>query len=94
MVYVFIRQQVADFDRWIASFEGNATWRMGVGEQNFRVYRDADDPTFVTLVQGWADFATAQIYLSSDELRRKMQDAGVIGEPTIYVMEELKSGQL
>lgn len=84
-----MRQKVIDYDRWKATFDANLLWRTQSGMRSYRIYRDVDDASIVTTIQEWDSFEVAQLHAQSPELRRKLQDAGVIGEPMIYIMNEL-----
>ena len=94
MVYMMLRFKVADYERWKATFDGSALWRMNIGEQNYHVYRDVDDPNEVTLLEGWEDFTTAQLFATSDDLRRKNDEGGVIGPPQILFLNEVEGKML
>jgi quinol monooxygenase YgiN len=88
MIFILVRHQVADYDRWQAEFQADASRRMNSGEQSVRVFRDADDPKMITIIEEWPDFPTAQMFIQSEDLRRRMQAGGVIGDPTIMFLQE------
>jgi len=47
------------------------------------VFRSADDPNEVVLLQDVADVAKARTWLGSEDLKAAMQKSGVIGSPNI-----------
>jgi hypothetical protein len=52
------------------------------------VFQSVDDPNDVTV---WHDFESAEearAFVSSDALRRAMQEAGVQGQPEIWFVRE------
>jgi hypothetical protein len=47
------------------------------------VFRNADDPNEVVVLQDVADVAKARNWFGSDDLKAAMQKDGVIGSPSI-----------
>jgi hypothetical protein len=47
------------------------------------VFRSADDPNEVVVLQDVADVAKARTWLGSDDMKAEMQKSGVIGSPSI-----------
>ena len=48
-----------------------------------RVFRNADDPNEVVILQDVADIAKARTWFASDDLKDAMQKSGVIGSPSV-----------
>ena len=57
--------------------------RVSAGITNGRVFRSADDPNEVVVLQDVADVAKARTWFGSDDLKAAMQKSGVIGSPSI-----------
>ncbi|HEY3377887.1 MAG TPA: hypothetical protein VGL77_10380 [Armatimonadota bacterium] len=89
MFNIVMRFKVIDYPRWKAEFDADDSWRRTSGEQDYRVFRDADDPTLITVMLGWESMDTGQLFISSPLLRRKLQDGGVIGEPNYFLVNEV-----
>jgi len=53
------------------------------------VYRDAQDPNTVVVVNRFPDQETARHFLGSPELQRAMERAGVVGQPELWFTEDL-----
>jgi hypothetical protein len=47
------------------------------------VFRSAEDPNDVVVLQDVADVAKARTWVGSEDLKAAMQKSGVIGAPTI-----------
>jgi len=62
--------------------------RKGMGVTDASVYRDADDPSYVTVTHTFKDIGTAKAFAGSAELRSAMERAGVAGPPEIWFGEE------
>ncbi len=75
--------KVKDFNTWRTSYIGNEKGRQSAGITNGRVFRSADDPNEVVILQDVADVAKARTWFSSDEMKATMQKSGVVGSPTV-----------
>lgn len=87
MIVAAIRHPVSDYDQWKAVFdqypptEGGALFA--------RVNRSVDDPNTVAVIAGFESTEAAKAFLDSPELKARMQEAGVAGEPRIELYEEV-----
>jgi hypothetical protein len=78
-----IHFKVKDFNAWRTSYEANSTSRASAGVTNGKVFRSADDPNEVVILQDVADVAKARTWLGSDDMKAAMQKGGVVGSPSI-----------
>jgi hypothetical protein len=56
---------------------------VSAGMTNGKVFRSADDPNEVVVLQDVADVPKARTWFGSDDLKAAMQTSGVIGSPSI-----------
>ena len=91
MVHVLVRHKVADFNRWKESFDSYLNTRMRAGELGFRLFQSVDDPRDVTLLSDWDSVEQARRFMSSEELRSRMQQAGVVGTPDVHYVEDVRA---
>jgi len=89
MVYVLVHHKVSDYRHWRSVFDAALELRQKSGERGCRVFRSAGDPNQLTLLFEWEDLQQAQRYMTSAELRRKMEEAGVEGAPEIQYLGEM-----
>jgi hypothetical protein len=75
--------KVKDFNAWRTGYNENEKGRVSAGITNGRVFRSADDPNEVVVLQDVADVAKARNWFGSDDLKAAMQKDGVIGSPSI-----------
>ena len=75
--------KVKDYAAWRTSYDGNEKSRLSAGITNGRVFRRAEDPNDVVILQDVADVAKARTWFGSDDLKAAMQKSGVIGSPSI-----------
>jgi hypothetical protein len=80
---VTIHLKVKDYATWRAGYDGHEKNRVSAGITNGRVFRRAEDPNDVVILQDVADVAKARTWLGSDDLKAVMQKSGVIGSPNI-----------
>ena len=76
-----IHIKVKDYSTWRPSYDGNEKGRLSAGITNGRVFRNAQDPNDVVILQDVADVAKARTWLGSDEMKATMQKNGVVGSP-------------
>jgi hypothetical protein len=75
--------KVKDFNAWRTSYNGNEKGRASAGITNGRVFRNADDPNEVVILQDVADVAKARTWFGSEDMKEAMQKSGVIGSPSV-----------
>jgi len=49
------------------------------------MYQAADNPSDITWIHEFATVEAAQTFVKSDELKKGMQQAAVVGVPTIWI---------
>ena len=91
MVHVLVRHKVADFNRWKESFDSHLNARMHAGETGCRLFQSVDDPRDVTLLLDWDSVEHARAFISSEDLRGRMQQAGVVGTPDVQYLEDVRA---
>ena len=88
--YALIRHKVEDFARWKPVFDEDAPSREASGSKGGYLFRNADDPNEVVVLFEWDDLESVRRYGQTDELREKMQRAGVADRPDFYFLEEVE----
>ena len=78
-----IHIKVKDYSTWRPSYDGNEKGRLSAGITNGRVFRNAQDPNDVVILQDVADVAKARSWLGSDAMKAAMQKSGIIGSPNV-----------
>jgi hypothetical protein len=80
---VTIHVKVKDYAAWRTSYDGQEKNRLSAGITNGRVFRRAEDPNDLVILQDVADVPKARSWFGSDDLKALMQKSGVIGSPSI-----------
>ncbi len=83
MPFVQLRHKIADYAKWKRAVHAATAFRKVNGELSFKAFRSSDDPNDVTVICEWASAAKARKFVGSDELRKRMKEAGVVGKPKI-----------
>lgn len=78
-----IHVKVKDYAAWRTSYDGNEKNRVSAGITNGRVFRSANDPNDLVILQDVADVSKARTWLGSDDMKAMMQKSGVLGSPSI-----------
>jgi len=90
MVYINVRHTVADYDKWIASFDENANVALrkaGGGTGKNQIFRDVVDTNIVTVILEWDSAEHANKFLATPELKAAMESAGVVGAPMVSALQ-------
>jgi hypothetical protein len=78
-----IHHKVKDYTAWRTGYDAHETSRRSAGITNGRVFRNAEDPNDVVVLQDVADVAKARTWVASEDLKAATQKSGVIGSPSI-----------
>ena len=78
-----IHHKVKDYASWRKGYDEHEKSRASAGVTNGKVFRSAEDPNDVLVLQDVADVAKARTWLGGEDLKAAMQKAGVVGPHTI-----------
>ncbi|KAB1188011.1 MULTISPECIES: cyclase [Haloferax] len=91
MVTILVKHAVEDYDKWKPYFDDHDSTRNEYGSQGYRLLSLAEDSNDLVMMFDWDTMENAQKFLESSDLRSVMEEAGVVGEPEIYFLEEVES---
>jgi heme-degrading monooxygenase HmoA len=91
MIHVMIRHKVAEYTRWKEAFDAHHTARKHAGETGCRLYQNVEDPREVIIFSDWDSLEQARTFMTSEEVRKTMQQAGVVGAPEIQFVEAART---
>ncbi|WP_232688348.1 antibiotic biosynthesis monooxygenase [Halobacterium zhouii] len=83
------KTHVADFDAWRENFDQNDSLRTEHGQRGYQIFRSSDDPEDVVVLFEWDDRENARKLFESDEMRGRLADAGVEGQPELSYFEQV-----
>ena len=87
MPTIFLQHRVTDYDTWRPFYDGDMERRNAAGLKEIGVFRKAGDENLVLLVWGAEAIEGFKAMLTSEGLKAKMQEAGVVGEPEVWIGE-------
>lgn len=88
MIKVMVYHKVADFAEWRWAFENGKAMRQAAGELHSETGRLHDDPTTAYFIGEWNSLESFQSYLADPEVGKSMKEAGVLGKPTIMILDK------
>lgn len=88
MNYVIFRARVEDFNKWKPVFDENQSFRKAAGLRDVNVLRNIDNPNEIVILFEASDLAKAKEFTTSDDLKEKMQESGVLGRPDIIFLSD------
>ncbi len=86
---IIIHHRVENFPTWKRGYDNHADKRKAAGLSHDHVLQAMDDPNMVTVVLDFADFARAEAFAASADLKAAMKAAGVVGKPDIHILKKI-----
>ena len=88
MPTIFVRHRLTDYEAWRPIYDDDVERRDAAGVREVGVYTDPNDPNVVLIVFD-ADNTDGFIeMMGSEDLRAKMEGAGVVGAPEVWIGEK------
>jgi len=88
MAHLLFHIKVEDYNKWRKFFDEHSSFRSQMGSKGGKVFRSAHNPDEVFILLEWDSLENAQKFTQSDNLKEVMMNAGVVGMPEIYFLEE------
>ncbi|SHN38676.1 hypothetical protein [Chitinophaga sp. CF418] len=76
------KHKVANFDKWLTSYEGHDSMRMANGIHSYVIGRGLQDPDMVLVAVKVDDMDKAKAFSKDASLKEAMKKGGVMGAPT------------
>ncbi len=89
MPTMFVRHTVSNYKTWRKAYDDFASVQKAKGVTAQAVYQSADNPNDVTVTHEFTTVEAAQAFVKSEELKKAMQSAGVVGTPTIWFTNKI-----
>jgi len=91
VVTVNISHDVKDFEAWHSAFKDHAGIRANGGSKTSEVWHSADQPNTVSVTLNWESKESFATFMESDDVRSKMEAAGVVSAPTVTFLTPVGS---
>ena len=88
MAKVIVQHEVADYDRWLPVFTQHEAVRRQYGATGHTVTRDSASPNNLVVVNEFATLDGARGFTKDPSIPTVMGQAGVMGHPNIWIVDE------
>lgn len=92
MVTVIIQHDVQNFDAWKVGFDNHKPARAAAGVKSHKVGQLAGSPNTVVMISEWESLERFQAFMQNPDLAEAMKAGGVVGLPTVQVIERAEVG--
>ena len=92
MAHLLIRHKVKDYAAWKATFDAFVETRRTGGEKSWQIWHPHDDPNNLVVLFEWDNLGNARAFMTNPDLKRTMEEAGVVEPPEAYFLEEYDRG--
>jgi hypothetical protein len=82
---ILVTNKVKDWDLWKRMFDNNKQARVDAGIMDRAVGYDVDNNHMVTMIFTITDMVKARAFMNSQDLRNKMEEAGIEGDPVAFM---------
>lgn len=88
MAKLLVHHKVQDYSAWRQIFDEDEQRRKEYGSTGFQVFKSASDPNDLTVTIDWPSVDAAKAFATSDALKEKMKNAGVVSQPEMTFLVE------
>ncbi len=88
MAKLLVHHRVQDYSAWRKIFDEDDQRRKEYGSTGFQILKSASDSNDITIIMDWPSVDAAQAFATSDALKEKMKNAGVVSQPELMFLEE------
>jgi hypothetical protein len=85
---VVVYHKVADYSKWLASYEAHDSARLAAGLHNYVIGRGLEDSNMVMVALRSDDTAKAKAFAKDPGLKAAMKKGGILGAPMISFVTE------
>jgi quinol monooxygenase YgiN len=85
VIRLFVRHTVADPSAWRKGYDEFDATRRSMGVTDDAVYQSIDSPNDITVTHDFESDSAAKAFMTSDELKSAMANAGVQGQPEVWI---------
>lgn len=89
---VIIQHDVQDYATWKAGFDAHQPARAAAGVKHHVLGTVAGSPNTVVLISDWDKLEDIRAFFENPGLAEAMKNSGVIGQPSVLVLENTEHG--
>jgi len=80
-MYLVMQFTVRDYDDWKTMFDAGESLRTEHGCTGHEIFRSDDNANDLTIMLGFTSREAGEAFLADPELKKRMDEAGVVSEP-------------
>jgi heme-degrading monooxygenase HmoA len=88
MAKLLVHHKVQNYSAWRKIFDEDDERRKEYGSTGFQIFKSASDPNDLTVTIDWPSVDAAKAFATSDALKEKMKNAGVVSQPELTFLVE------
>jgi hypothetical protein len=92
MAWTIIEHKVNDYNAWKQVYDRTGEVKRRYGWKRYRIFQVAQERTHLIVMDQFERADQAQAYLDSDFLKDALKQMGVVGTPTMLLLEGLEEG--
>jgi uncharacterized protein (DUF1330 family) len=89
-MYVVVDHKVKEYAKWKPAFDDHSSARRKLGSKGGLLFRVSGEPNHLVVLLEFDKKENATTFYESDDLKKVMQDAGVIGKPDVIFAEKIE----
>jgi heme-degrading monooxygenase HmoA len=93
MPHMLVHHKVRDFGKWKPFYDRHEATRKASGLKGSQVFQNVEDPTDVFMLFEWDSTENAKKFSMSEDLKKTMEAAGVVGVPHIHLLKEVQKSK-
>jgi heme-degrading monooxygenase HmoA len=93
MPHMLVHHKVRDFAKWKPFFDRDESSRKALGSKGAQVFQNVEDPTDVFILMEWDSVENAKKFGTSGDLKKTMEEAGVVSAPHIHLVKEVQKSK-
>ena len=88
MAHLLVHHEVEDYSRWKHNLDAHASARSVNGSRGGKVFCSVNNPNEVFVLLEWDNAENAKKFAKSQNIKEIMKNAGIVGMPAFYFIEE------
>ncbi|MCW9066631.1 MAG: hypothetical protein OQJ78_10070 [Ignavibacteriaceae bacterium] len=88
MAHLLVHHEVEDYKKWKTVFDAHALARSASGSKGGKVFQSANNPNEIFILLEWDSIENAQKFGQSENIKEIMKNAGIVGMPAFYFIDE------
>jgi heme-degrading monooxygenase HmoA len=93
MPHVLVHHKVRNFAQWKPLFDHHESTRKTGGSKGAQVFQNADDSNDIFIIFEWDSMENAKEFFASDDLKKTMEQAGVLEMPHVHFLREVEKSK-